>query len=96
MSDDPIDNEVKEAMLDALMSDYQVNRVKQKLLAWLILFGKSEVTAAQLLEHDIIGMDMWGLIDKGLVIENSKTATYTLRLTKKAINYINKGEKHDK
>ena len=88
-------HKVKESMLDALMSDYQVDRVKQKLLAWLILFGKSEVTAAQLLEHDIIGMDMWGLIDKGLVIENSKTATYTLRLTKKAINYINNGENNE-
>lgn len=73
----------------------EVNKVKQRLLTWLILFGKSEVTAAQLLEHDIIGMDMWGLIDKGLVIENSKTATYTLRLTKKAINYINKGENNE-
>ena len=68
---------------------------QQKLLAWLVLFGKSEVYATQLMEHDIIGIDMWDLIDKGLVVENSKTAIYTLRLTDKAIDFLNKGEKHE-
>ncbi len=69
----------------------KVNKVKQRLLTWLILFGKSEVSVSQLLKHDIVGINMWDLIDEGIVRENTKTATETFRLTDKAIEFLNKG-----
>ena len=73
----------------------EVNKVKQRLLTWLILYGKSEVNVAQLLEHDIVGIDMWALIDEGIVRENTKSVLCTYRLTKKAVEFINKGEKYE-
>lgn len=78
-------------MLDA----HEVNKVKQRLLTWLILYGKSEVNVAQLLEHDIVGINMWELIDERLVRENTKTAIHTFRLTGKAVEFINKGENNE-
>jgi hypothetical protein len=75
------------------MSDaHKVSKVKQRLLTWLILYGKSEVNVAQLIEHNIIGINMWELIDERLVRENTKTAIHTYRLTGKAIEFLNKGE----
>jgi hypothetical protein len=77
----------------SIMSDaHKVNIVKQKLLTWLILYGKSEVNVAQLLEHDIVGINMWELIDERLVRENTKTAIQTFRLTGKAVKFLQQGE----
>ena len=70
----------------------EVNKTKQRLLQWLILYGKSEVNVAQLLEHNIVGINMWELIDEGIVRENTKTAINMFRLTDKAVEFINKGE----
>lgn len=73
----------------------EVNKVKQKLITWLILYGKSEVNVAQLLEHDIIGLNMWELIDEGIVRENTKTAIHSFKLTDKALKFLQQGEKYE-
>lgn len=69
----------------------EVNKVKQRLLTWFILYGKSEVNVAQLLEHDIVGINMWALIDEGIVRENTKSVLCTYRLTKKAVKFLQQG-----
>jgi hypothetical protein len=90
MSDDH--NEVKEAMFDALMSDNQVNKAKELLLHWLVLFGREEVTINEIVHSGVASINIWWYMDKGLLSENTKTDIYRYALTDKAINFLNKGE----
>jgi hypothetical protein len=90
------DHKVKEAMLDALMSSNQVNKTKQRLLQWLVLFGRDEVSYEDLIEKGVDDdLSMYDLEDKGLIKINDKAPTYRYALTDKAIEFINKGETNE-
>ena len=89
-------NEVKDAMLDALMPSNQVNQVKKILLQWLILCGRDEVSYEYLMEQGVDeNMSMYDLEDAGFIKVNTKAPTYRYALTDRAVEYINKGENNE-
>lgn len=92
-----LNNEVKEAMFDALMSNNQKNQVKKILLQWLISCGRGEVSYEDLMEKGVDdAMSMYDLEDEGLITINDKAPTYRYKLTDRAIEFLNKGENYDK
>jgi hypothetical protein len=73
--------------------DNEVNKAKELLLHWLVLFGRKEVTMYQLVvEAEVDSINMAWFTDRGLISENTKTDIYRYALTDKAIKFINKGE----
>ena len=86
-------HKVKDAMLDALMADNQVNQVKKVILQWLILCGQAEVSYEYLMEQGVDdNISLYDLEDAGFIKVNGKAPTYRYALTDRAVEYINKGE----
>ena len=72
----------------------EVNKEKQMLLEWLISFGRNEVSLNEIVHSGVYSINIWWYMDKGLLSENTSTDIYRYALTDKAIDFINKGEKH--
>ena len=70
----------------------ELDKVKEQLLQWLILFGQSEVTTKDLMDRNVYGMNLYWLEGRGYITENTKTDIYRYQLTDKAIEWI--GEKN--
>ena len=84
------------AKRNAIMSDdHEVNKAKELLLHWLISFGKNEVTLNEIVHSGVYSINIWWYMDRGLLSENTSTDIYRYALTDKAINFLNKGEKHE-
>ena len=76
--------------------DNKVNKAKELLLHWLVLFGRKEITMYQLVvEAEVDSIDMYWFTDRGLISENTKTDIYRYALTDKAIEFLNKGETNE-
>ena len=73
----------------------EVNKAKELLLHWLVLFGRKEVTMYQLVvEAEVDSINIAWITERGLISENTKTDTYRYALTDKAIEFLNKGEQY--
>ena len=76
--------------------DNKVNKAKELLLHWLVLFGRKEITMYQLVvEAEVDSIDMYWFTDRGLISENTKTDIYRYALTDKAIEFLNKAETNE-
>jgi hypothetical protein len=72
--------------------DNEVNKAKELLLHWLVLFGRDEVTMYQIIvDAEVDSIDMYWFTDRGLISENTKTDIYRYALTDKAMEFLNKG-----
>ena len=79
-----------------MSDDHEVNREKEILLYWLILFGRKEVTMNEIVYHEEIdSMNMHWFTGRGLLSENTKTDIYRYSLTNKAMDLLKKGENNE-